>query len=41
MICPNCGERRNFNSKEIQKGKPWYVTCDTCGFNAPETEFEE
>jgi len=40
MICPKCGEKHNFDMKEIQTGKPWLVTCATCGFNGSETEFE-
>lgn len=37
-ICPNCGEIRNFDLKEIQKGK-WRVTCATCGHNDSEEKF--
>lgn len=40
MTCPKCGEKHNFDMKEIQKGKPWMVKCATCGFNGSEREFE-
>ncbi len=41
MICPKCGEKHNFDMKEIQKGKPWRVKCARCGFNDSETEFND
>ncbi len=41
LICPNCGETKNFDLKEIQKGKSWWVKCDTCGFNGLESGFTE
>lgn len=40
MKCPRCGERCNFDLKEIQKNKAWWVTCATCGFNDSEDVFK-
>lgn len=40
LRCPNCGNETDFDFETIQEGKPDYVTCARCGFNAPETEFE-